>query len=544
MFKKRLLKDTDTSESKLEEDAVKWRFFIDYFDGIVAMVGSDKRITFINRVLEGLDPREIIGSNPEDWIYEPDRETFRKNLDAVFRNGELTSFEVRGVGPKNTTACYLVRIGPVREEKVIAGAIIISSDITALKQTIKRMEDNKDAMVNLLEDIEKSRIESENAKIKDEAIILNIGEGLAVINYDGSIQLVNQRLAEMLLGIPSEFTGRKWQEMLIFKYEDNSDVEIGKNPIQQAYEFKTRVTTTPMITNSMRYFLERADGKRVPVQVTASPIITYGRVSEVIAVIRDISKEIELDKTKTEFVSIASHQLRTPLSTVNWYSEMLLSGEAGAISAKQQDYLKEIYAGNQRMIELVNALLNVSRLEVGAFIVEPKMIDLKKVAQEVLNEVQLQFQDGDIKVETVFDDNLPEVQADHNLVRIVIQNLVTNAMKYTKSKVNISLSLQSGILINQKDRQDSSGILLKISDNGMGIPESQKPQIFTKLFRADNARMKDPQGSGLGLYIVKSIIDQTGGEIWFDSKENTGTTFYVLVPIKWMEKRIGTRRLN
>ncbi len=543
MFKN-FLSSGNVGPENNDESALKWRSFLEYFDGVIAIVGRDRKITFMNRVLEGLDPLEVVGSSPEDWVYKHDREIFIKNLDAVFRDGGLVSFEVRGAAADKMTAWYLVRIGPIREGKNITGAIIISSDITALKQTIEKMEDNKDAMVNLLEDIEKSRMVSENAKVKDEAIILNIGEGLAVIDDSGSVELVNQRLAEMLLSTPSEFVDKKWQEVLIFKYEDNRNVEIGKIPIQQAYDFKTRVTTTPMITSSMRYFLPRVDGKRIPVQVTASPIITDGKVSQVIVVIRDISKEIELEKTKTEFVSIASHQLRTPLSTVNWYTEMLLSGEVGDVNPKQKDYLNEIYAGNQRMIELVNALLNVSRLEVGAFIVEPKMINMKTVVEDVINEAKVQFNDRQIKVETVFDDNLPEVQADQNLARIILQNLITNAMKYTGTKINVSLSLQEGILINQRDRKDSSGILIKISDDGMGIPETQKPQIFTKLFRADNARMKDPQGSGLGLYIVKSIIDQTGGEIWFDSKENSGSTFYVLVPIKWMEKRTGTRRLT
>ncbi len=334
-----------------QNDAAEWLFFNEYFDGIIIVVDLNMRVTFANRVIESFEPGEMMGTKATGWVYAEDREIFSKSIEEVFGYGRLVNLEIRGKGPNNTIAWYSVRIGPVKEGDKIMGAMIISSDITHLKKTIQRMEDNKDAMINLLEDIEKSRIASENAKIKDEAILLNIGEGLAVINQDGVLELVNQRLAEMLLSGPADFLGRQWKEALVFKYEDNRDVEIGKVPIQEAFDFKTRVTTTPMITTSMRYFLSRVDNKRIPVQVTASPIITDGRVSQVIAVIRDISKEIELEKTKTEFVSIASHQLRTPLSTVNWYTEMLLSGEVGEANVKQQDYLNEIYRGNQRMIE-------------------------------------------------------------------------------------------------------------------------------------------------------------------------------------------------
>lgn len=526
-----------------DEDAIKWRFFAEYFDGIIVIVDDKRKITFVNKSFAGSPVEEIMGTEISDWIHKGDRDALAESIERALKHGGPFKINIRGEGSNNNLSWYSVRGGALRENNKVSGVILICADITDLKNTIQQMEDNKAAMTNLLEDIERARIATENAKAEDEAILSNIGEGLAVINAEGTLELANQRLGEILLIKPDEIIGRNWPQALIFKYEDNRDVEVGKIPIQQAFDFKTRVATTPLITNSMRFFLLRSDGKRIPIQVTASPMIIGGRISKVIAVIRDVSKEIELEKTKTEFVSIASHQLRTPLSTVNWYTEMLLSGDIGDVNSKQKDYLNEIYSGNQRMIDLVNALLNVSRLEVGAFIVEPKMISVKDSIKDVLNEIQLQLVEKKIKVEESYGEDLPNVEADPNLARIIIQNLITNAMKYTNTKISISLTLQKGVLINQRDNKDSTGILIKISDDGLGIPEAQKHQIFTKLFRADNARIKDPQGTGLGLYIVKSIIDQTGGEIWFDSEEGKGTTFYVLAPIQWMVKRTGTRKL-
>lgn len=544
MFGK-LPKKLNQLPDEAQADALKWRFFNEYFDGIVIVFDENARITFVNREIEGFPPEEILGAHITEWVYDKDADAFERGVREILSGGNLASLEIRGKDASDAILWYSVRLGPIKENGKTTGGMAICSDITHLKQTIEEMEDSKNAMLNLLEDIERARVISETAKGRNEAILLNMGEGLAVIDSEGILELANERLADILRVKAEDMLGEAWQNALKFKYEDNRDVPPGKTPIQQAFDFKTRVATTPTITASMRYYLSRPlDGKRIPVQVTASPVVVGGKVVRVIAVIRDVSKELELERTKTEFVSVASHQLRTPLSTVNWYTEMLLSGEIGEMNIKQKDYLNEIYAGNQRMIELVNALLNVSRLEVGAFIVEPKMVNLKDIVVEVLNENNKAIQEKRLIVNLNLDPNIPEAEADPNLVRIILQNLITNAVKYTKSKIDISMALQEGVKINPKDRTDLQGVLLKISDDGLGIPDSQKPQIFTKLFRADNARLKDPQGSGLGLYIVKSIIDQTGGEIWFDSEENKGSTFYVLAPLKWMQKRIGTRKLT
>lgn len=544
MFKIKSLK-ANKPVGKLDIDATRWRFLSEYFDGFVIIFDVNLNITFLNRGVEGLSPKQMEGSKMTEWVHEDDAEAFDQSLQEVIRVGSSLNSQLRGRPFENKIFWYSVRLGPIRENGKIVGGMAIASDITQLKKIIADMEDNKNAMLNLLEDIEQARAVSETAKGRNEAILLNMGEGLAVIDSEGILELANERLADILRVKVEDMLGEKWQDALKFKYEDNRDVPSGKTPIQQSFDFKTRVVTTPTITSSMRYYLSRPlDGKRIPVQVTASPVVVGGKVIRVIAVIRDVSKELELERTKTEFVSVASHQLRTPLSTVNWYTEMLLSGEIGEMNVKQKDYLNEIYSGNQRMIDLVNALLNVSRLEVGAFIVEPQDVNLKDIVVEVLNENNKAIQEKKLIVNLNLDPNIPEVEADPNLVRIIIQNLITNAVKYTKSKIDISMASQEGVKVNQKDRTDLKGILLKISDDGVGIPDAQKSRIFTKLFRADNARLKDPQGSGLGLYIVKSIIDQTSGEIWFDSEENKGSTFYVLVPLKWMQKRVGTRKLT
>lgn len=269
----------------------------------------------------------------------------------------------------------------------------------------------------------------------------------------------------------------------------------------------------------------RRDGSIYTAIATTTPILhkgIYMSSEENITTLR------EVDRTKTEFISIASHQLRTPLSVVNWYAEMLLSGDVGKMTDLQLKYLKEIYIGNQRMTELVNSLLDVSRLELGTFVITPEPTDLIKIAQNVIDEQKIKINEKSIEFSHSFKDNIPVIHADPKFLRIVMQNILSNAIKYTPNngKVNMTISLYN-----------KSNVLFKVSDTGFGIPKDQRDKIFTKFFRADNVRASSTEGTGLGLYIVKSVVENSGGKIWFDPKKKKGTTFNVLLPIKPLTKK-------
>jgi len=230
-----------------------------------------------------------------------------------------------------------------------------------------------------------------------------------------------------------------------------------------------------------------------------------------------LAKSQELDRAKTEFVGLASHQLRTPLTAVSWYTEMLLKKDFGSLNAKQEDYLGEIYAGNQRMIDLVDDLLNTSRIDMGTLKIKPELVNLENVMTSTLGEFSSQISQKSLNIEKKISRNLPLVKIDPEHLGIVFQNIISNAVKYTppKGKINVEM------------RRQNSHVLVKIADNGWGIPAGQQKKIFTKLFRADNVRKRDTEGTGLGLYIARAIVKKAGGKIWFESKEDKGTTFYI-----------------
>lgn len=303
----------------------------------------------------------------------------------------------------------------------------------------------------------------------------------------------------------------------------------------------TSTTTTTTTTDSGviperkiiigTYYYLRKDKTRFPVTMTVTPVILNNSIVAAIEVFRDSSKEKEIDKAKTEFVSLSSHQLRGPITAIKWYTEMLLSGDAGPLAEKQISFFEEIHRASQRMEDLVDALLNISRLELGVLFVEPMPTDVAFVIRQVVNEQKLEADKKNIVCTIRFADDLPMILTDPKLFRIVIVNILSNAVKYTPPKGTVACSIRpvaGGEVVGGRAVK-KEGVLVTIADTGYGIPANQQDKIFSKLFRADNVRAINVDGTGLGLYIVKLVVDRLGGQVWFESQEQKGTTFFVVL---------------
>ena len=366
----------------------------------------------------------------------------------------------------------------------------------------------------------------ERSRAKEEAILLSIGDGLIVTDEKGVITIINKTAEKLLERKSKEALGEHFSKISFLVNEKSIPVPPDEHPISMA--LKARSTMTTAIGSP--YYHIRKDKSRFPVAITATPVLLDDKVIGTIKVFRDVSYEREIDKAKTEFVSLASHQLRTPLSAVNWYAEMLLAGDVGELNPEQKKYLDEVYRSNQRMVELVNALLDVASLELGTFVIEPEQTDVCKLAESVIKEQKPQIDAKKIFFSFSCGKEVKLMQTDPKLLRMVMQNILSNSIKYTPEggKIDFSISLAT-----------HNNILFKIADTGYGIPKDQQNKIFTKLFRADNVRDKDTDGTGLGLYIVKSIVENAGGKIWFyspDGKGTKGTTFYVTLPMGAIKK--------
>ncbi len=228
-----------------------------------------------------------------------------------------------------------------------------------------------------------------------------------------------------------------------------------------------------------------------------------------------------LDNAKDEFISMVSHQLRTPLTTIKGYLSMMLEGDTGEISGEQKEFLGFAYEGAERMVSLISDLLNVSRLSAGRFVIEKKPTDLANVVADEARQLRRHAEAKSLKlVFTQPKTKLPLVDLDESKTRQVIMNFIDNAIYYTK---------KGGVYINLT--ADKTTARLTVRDTGIGVPEEAKPKLFSKFYRADNAQQARPDGTGLGLFLAKQVVEDQGGSIIFESKQDQGSTFGFSIPI-------------
>ncbi|MFH0804950.1 MAG: HAMP domain-containing sensor histidine kinase [Patescibacteria group bacterium] len=231
----------------------------------------------------------------------------------------------------------------------------------------------------------------------------------------------------------------------------------------------------------------------------------------------------EIDQMKTEFISVASHQMRTPLSAMKWVLRMVLDGDLGQLNDQQKEMLDKGYQTNERMISLINDLLNVSRIEEGRFQYRFVHMSIEEVVDSVVQELYNLIKKRGVHLEFKRESPpIPQVNIDPQKIRLVAQNLIDNAIKFTPPGGQVTVSL----------RHVGGEVIFSVADSGVGIPSGQQHRIFSKFFRADNVIRMQTDGSGLGLFIVKNVIDNHRGRIWFESTEGKGTTFHFALPVQ------------
>lgn len=268
-------------------------------------------------------------------------------------------------------------------------------------------------------------------------------------------------------------------------------------------------------------FIIRPDGTKTALRAAATPIRNeQGHVVAAVAVFEDMTKENEIDRMKSEFVSLASHQLKTPLTSIQWTSELLLDDNNEPLSDTQRKSVSDIHTTTQRLSKLVTDILSVSHMETGRkFILEPQPVDLVPLLREVIAEMSDVARKRGIQITT---NGLPERflrNADMAKAKEVFLNLVGNAVKYSRPDGRIAVAVE------RVDGED----IVTVRDDGIGIPKEERGSIFNRFFRASNVDA-ETEGTGLGLYIAKTIVERHGGRIWFTSDEGAGTTFYVALP--------------
>ncbi len=351
----------------------------------------------------------------------------------------------------------------------------------------------------------------------DRAILEGIQHGVLAVDAQGNVTNVNTAALRVLDATMSECVGKNIVSALPLHHQ-RVEYSTENHPVIQCLKDRKVFRVSP----TMHMSIVRKDQTLLPVMLVVSPLEQEGELIGAIAIFLDVTEERQTDYMKSEFISLASHQLRTPLSSMRWYLELLTDDKDHPLGKDQLDYVKEIGEASSRMANLLDTLLRVAHLDDKGMSIERREVNVVEVITRTTEELQSAAKDEQISLRM----NMPSaplvVSTDPVLLSIVIQNLIGNAIKYSpkgKSE-SIEISLEA---------QDSH-IELRVKDRGMGIPESEKARVFTKFFRAKNIRSLSVDGSGLGLYLTKRIVENLGGKISFESTEGKGTTFSVILP--------------
>lgn len=285
----------------------------------------------------------------------------------------------------------------------------------------------------------------------------------------------------------------------------------------EEYSFITKEGET-LVTEKL---LKNVGGKDIFVWAKATPLYdTNGKLFGAVESVRDITKEKELDNAKSEFVSMASHQLRTPLSSIKWTLESLKG--INNLSEQNQEKIKDIYDSNERLISLVNNLLNITRIESGKMLINKTKNDLIKLIKESCKGLEEHASKRKQKIQYLFKGAIGKVFVDPILFSEAFCNLLSNAVNYGFEKSKITIRIE----------RDKEHYLISVHNFGLNIIDSEKSKIFTKFYRGPGSPAHNFSGSGLGLFFTKATVEANGGKIWFESKKGKGTTFYFTVPIK------------
>ena len=244
-----------------------------------------------------------------------------------------------------------------------------------------------------------------------------------------------------------------------------------------------------------------------------------GQRSGIGAILRDITKEREVDRMKTEFISVASHELRTPMTVIYGFTELLLTSKVSL--EEQRQWLERIYKESQRLTNIVDDLLNVSRIESGRLSLKLEAISIQSIVSQVIEQFNATRKSHVFSME--IPENFPKLWADAERLTQVLYNLLDNAVKYSPKG--------GSVIISARVEKGSNQAILAVTDKGLGIPPEEIPKLFTRFHRIHRPETEGIRGTGLGLSIVKSLVELMGGRVWVDSVVNQGSTFRIELPI-------------
>jgi PAS domain S-box-containing protein len=494
---KQALKTVDERAAQLDRSQLQ--SVVDNVPNIIQMLDTELRYTFINRVAAGIKMSDYIGK--EFGASMPDRKEVAR-IHAIMRkvlaDGKTREYEYRAP-VHGKMLWYKSSVGSVMDGGKATGLVAITFDITA------------DRRAN--EDLRRQKVAVELSRQRDRALLNSIGEGLVVIDEKGRIANINASAAKMLGFSRKELVG-KWFTSTVPAYTDKS------RPIEPLDRPSIRALATGKPVSTRAQY-RRKDGSMFPVSLTISPVVFDGKPIGVIEVFRDITSDARLDRAKEEFVSLASHQLRTPATGVKAYLSMMLDGYTGELTAEQREYLQRSFDSNERQLEVINSILDVARLDAGRIQPELATCSLNQLVEEVVEEAQVAVRQRQQLLSAKLPAKAVQVHVDRRLMHMVIENILSNASKYTPEGGKIDVQVKA----------DRSTALIRVADTGVGIAAEDQPRLFQRFSRIHNNLSAARGGTGLGLYLARQLVGLHKGSLTVASTIGEGTTLTIELPL-------------
>lgn len=487
-------------EEALKESESKYRRIINTTGEGIVILDANFETTFANArfaELLGYSLEEMKGKPFIDFIFPEDVAAHNEKV-SNRRAGKSDIYE-RHLKKKNGTGVWaIVSATPIRDASgKFIGSFGMFTDITDRKKAEEQLQERTNKLNETI--------------AKDEALLSSIGDGVIATNTKekGIIIFIN-KAAEKMLGFKAqEVIGKSLLKIIQAEDEHGNLIPEEARPISKIFTEKSTV-------ENKEYFYIRKNGTKFPAAITVTPVLLEGNIVGSIEIFRDITKEKELDRAKSEFLSLASHQLRTPLSGIKWTLELF--GQDESLNEKQKERINDLYASNQRLIDLVNSLLNVARIETGRVKPEKKSCNIGEL---IATSYKVCKTNAEIKKQIIsvkIGKKIEIVQTDPILFGEALENFLSNSITYAPENSRIEIKVE--------DKEQEYKI--SISNIGSKISEEDQKHLFDKFYRGVDSQRIKSAGSGLGLFIAKGAIEAMGGKVGFESNAEKTTFFFTI----------------
>ncbi|QQS16073.1 MAG: PAS domain S-box protein [Candidatus Moraniibacteriota bacterium] len=490
------------------------------FDPMI-ITDADGIILYANPAIErvtGFSRDEAIGKTPSLWGNQMEKvfyENFWKTIKEQKRKffGEIQNKRKSG-------DLYFAEIGvsPLLDEREnIRFFVAVQRDVTERHRYEQRLVGQAEDLKIANEALAREKEERDSVL----RFLRSIGDSVIAVDLGGNFLFLNEA-AEDILGVSMgdsearSLLGRRCQEFFSLATDRHPEISI---------DFLEQVIAKKSPLENARGLLVRKNLEALPVAYSVTPIFSDNdRLLGCMIVLKDMTEERAMDSAKDRFLSVAAHQLRTPLSGMRWNMEMLLGGDVGDISPEVADTVKKIHANTLRMIGLINDLLNVALLDSGQDPESAEAVGIVETITSVIGELQSLAEKSGVHIDfsPTKESSRWKVESFPRRLHEICENLIHNAVKYSRPESVVTVTLEG---------LSDSEVSLSVSDTGIGIPKSEREKIFGKFFRASNALRWKTEGSGLGLAVVKNFVEEMGGRVSFESEEGKGTTFLVIFPL-------------